>query len=70
MTVKELIEKLKEFDESKDVRLVVENVDLLEARDLADIDKWNLVANIPSDRRGYIEIELAENNLVEIQGEW
>lgn len=53
MTVKELIEKLEEFDESKDVRLVVENVDLLEARDLADI-----------------EIELAENNLVEIQGEW
>lgn len=53
MTVKELIGKLKEFDESKDVRLVVENVDLLEARELADI-----------------EIELAENNLVEIQGEW
>lgn len=47
MTVKEMIEKLKEFDESKDVRLVVENVDLLEARDLVDVDKWNLVANIP-----------------------
>ncbi|WP_438830834.1 hypothetical protein [Streptococcus pluranimalium] len=70
MTVKALIEKLKEFDESKDVRLVVENVDLLEARDLVDVDKWNLVANIPSDRRGYIEIVLAENNLLEIRGEW
>lgn len=70
MTVKELIEKLEEFDESKDVRLVVENVDLLEARDLVSIDKSNLVADIPSDQRGYIEIELAENNLLEIRGEW
>lgn len=48
----------------------LKNVDLLEARDLVDIDKWNLVADIPSDRRGYIEIELAENNLLEIRGEW
>ncbi|WP_438477331.1 hypothetical protein [Streptococcus pluranimalium] len=50
--------------------LSLKNVDLLEARDLVDIDKWNLVADIPSDRRGYIEIELAENNLLEIRGEW
>lgn len=68
MTVKELIEKLQEFDEDRQVRLVIANVDPWDVEDYIDDKKY--VANLPADEDGYIELEIRDNNILEIEGTW
>ncbi|WP_161979881.1 hypothetical protein [Streptococcus sp. S784/96/1] len=68
MKVKELIERLKEFDEDKEVRLVIANVDPDDVFEYIRRDSYT--ADLCSDERGYIEFELRENNVLEIEGTW
>lgn len=68
MTVKELIEKLQEFDGDRRVRLVIANVDPWDVEDYIDEKKY--VANLPADVDGYIELEPRDNNILEIEGTW
>lgn len=70
MTNKELIEKLQEFDGDRQIRLVIANVDPWDVRDYVDTNSNSFDATIPADEDGYIEVELRDNNILEIEGTW